>query len=81
VKPLEKRVGELERSIASLEKKVAEHNQELSKPEVYDDPERRDKLLHEARTAQRELERSFEEWTESNERLDQLRGELKSMEG
>jgi ATP-binding cassette subfamily F protein 3 len=81
VKPLEKRVGELERSIARLEKTIVEHNTELSKPEVYDDPERRDELLNEARNAQRELERSFEEWTESNEKLEQLRGELKSMEG
>lgn len=81
VKPLEKRVGELERSIAKLEKTIAEHNEELSKPEVYDDAERRDKLLQEAQTAQRELERSFEEWTESNEKLEQLRGELKAMEG
>ncbi|MBT8469319.1 MAG: ABC-F family ATP-binding cassette domain-containing protein [Deltaproteobacteria bacterium] len=81
VKPLEKRVGELERTIARLEKTIAEHNEELSKPEVYDDSERRDELLREARSAQRELERSFEEWTESNEKLEQLRGELESMEG
>ncbi|MGB5414019.1 MAG: ABC-F family ATP-binding cassette domain-containing protein [Polyangiales bacterium] len=81
VKPLEKCVGELERSIARLEKTIAEHNEELSKPEVYDDPERRDELLQEARSAQRELERAFEEWTESNEKLEQLRGELKAMEG
>ncbi len=81
VKPLEKRVGELEQSIAGLEKTIAEHNEELSEPEVYEDPERRDKLLHEARESQRELERAFEEWTESNERLEQLRRELKSMEG
>jgi ATP-binding cassette subfamily F protein 3 len=81
VKPLEKRVGELEQSIARLEKTIAEHNEELSEPEVYEDPERRDKLLHEARKSQRQLERAFEEWTESNERLEQLRRELKSMEG
>ncbi len=81
VRPLEKRVGELEQSIARLEKKIAKGNEELSKPEVYGEPERRDRLLHEARTAQRELERAFDEWTESNERLEQLRGELKSMEG
>jgi ATP-binding cassette subfamily F protein 3 len=81
VKPLEKRVAKLEQSIERLEKTIAEHNVELSKPEVYDDPERRDELLQEARTAQRKLERSFEEWTESNEKLEQLRGELKSMEG
>ena len=81
VKPLEKRVGELERSIATLEKTIAVHNQELSKPEVYDEPELRDRLLQEARTAQQELNRAFDEWTESNERLEQLRSELKSMEG
>ena len=81
VKPLEKRVGELEQSIARLEKTITEHNEALSEPEVYEDPERRDKLLHEAQKSQRELERAFEEWTESNERLEQLRRELKSMEG
>ncbi|MGB9337615.1 MAG: hypothetical protein WCB63_00205 [Polyangiales bacterium] len=81
VKPLEKRVGELEQTIARLEKTIAAHNEELSKPEVYDDPERRDTLLGEAKGARRELDRAFEEWTESNERLEQIRGELKSMEG
>jgi len=81
VRPLEKRVGELEQSIARLEKTITEHNEALSEPEVYEDPERRDKLLHEAQKSQRELERAFEEWTESNERLEQLRRELKSMEG
>ena len=81
VKPLEKRVAELEQSIARLEKTIAEHNAELSKPEVYEDAARRDDLMQEARTAQRELERAFEEWTESNEKLEQLRGELKAMEG
>ena len=81
VKPLEKRVGELEQTIARLEKTIAAHNEQLSKPEVYDDPERRDTLLREAKGARRELDRAFEEWSESNERLEQIRGELKSMEG
>jgi len=81
VKPLEKRVGELEQAIARLETTIGAHNEELSKPEVYDDAGRRDALLREVREAQSELDRNFEEWTESNERLERLRSELKSMEG
>jgi ATP-binding cassette subfamily F protein 3 len=73
LKPLEKRVGTLEQAIAKLEKLIAEHNEELSKPEVYDDADRRDTLLREVQQAQAELERSFEEWTESHERLEELR--------
>jgi ATP-binding cassette subfamily F protein 3 len=73
LKPLEKRVGTLEQAIAKLEKLIAEHNEELSKPEVYDDADRRDTLLREVQQAQAELERSFEEWTASHERLEELR--------
>ena len=76
VKPLEKRVASLEETIAKLERVIAEHNDELSKPEVYDDAERRDALLREVQEAQAELERSFAEWTESHERLEQLRAEI-----
>jgi len=76
LKPLEKRVGTLEQAIARLEKLIAEHNDELSKPEVYDDADRRDTLLREVQQAQAELERSFEEWTESHERLEELRATL-----
>jgi ATP-binding cassette subfamily F protein 3 len=78
VKPLEKRVGEIERTIARLEQVIAEHNQELSKPEVYDDAERRDTLLREVQEAQTDLDRSFAEWTESNEKLEQLRAEIEA---
>jgi len=78
VKPLEKRVGILEHTIAKLELQIAEHNAELSKPEVYDDAERRDTLLRGVQQAQAELERSFSEWTESHERLEALRAELES---
>jgi ATP-binding cassette subfamily F protein 3 len=79
VKPLEKRVATLEQTIARLEKMIAKHNDELSKPEVYDDAERRDTLLREVQEAQTELERSFAEWTESNEKLEQLRAEIESV--
>ena len=80
VKPLEKRVGELEKAIESLEKRVADHNEELSKPEVYDDAGRRDALLREVQEAQSELDRSFEDWTASNEKLELLRAELRAEE-
>ena len=76
VKPLEKRVTKLEQTIAKLEQTIAAHNEELSKPEVYDDPERRDTLLREVREAQSALDRSFADWTESHEKLEELRAEL-----
>jgi ATP-binding cassette subfamily F protein 3 len=78
VKPLEKRVGELEETIARFEQRITEHNEELSKPEVYDDAARRDTLLREVREAQAQLDRSFAEWTESNEQLEQLRAEIEA---
>ncbi|MGB8330038.1 MAG: ABC-F family ATP-binding cassette domain-containing protein [Polyangiales bacterium] len=79
IKPLEKRVSTLERTIAKLEQRIVEHNEELSKPEVYEDPERRDTLLREVREAQTELERFLVEWTTSNEKLEDLRAELEAL--
>jgi ATP-binding cassette subfamily F protein 3 len=76
LRPLERRVTTLEQTIATLERSIETHNEELSKPEVYDDADRRDTLLREARRAQNELERSLEEWTEAQERLEELRAEL-----
>lgn len=76
LRPLERRVTTLEQTIATLERSIETHNEELSKPEVYDDADRRDTLLREARQAQNELERSLEEWTEAQERLEELRAEL-----
>jgi ATP-binding cassette subfamily F protein 3 len=78
LKPLEKRVGALEQTIAKLERVIAEHNEELSNPEIYDDAERRDTLLREVQEAQTQLDRSFEAWTESHEKLEELRAELES---
>jgi ATP-binding cassette subfamily F protein 3 len=76
VKPLEKRVAKLEQTIAKLEQTIATHNEELSKPEVYDDPERRDTLLRDVREAQSALDQTFADWTESHEKLEELRAEL-----
>jgi len=81
LKPLEKRVRTLEQKIAELEETIAEHNETLSNPEIYDDAERRDALLREVREAQTSLDRSFEEWTESHQRLEELRTGLGSGRG
>ena len=78
MKPLEKRVGALEESIATLEREIAEHNDELSEPEVYDDAGRRDTLLRAVQEAQSKLDRCFAEWTESNEKLEHLRAEIEA---
>lgn len=73
LKPLEQRVRMLEENIARLERTITEHNEALSDPELYDDAERRDTLLRQVKDAQTALDRSFEEWTESHERLEDLR--------
>jgi ATP-binding cassette subfamily F protein 3 len=76
LRPLERSVATLEQAIAALEQSIETHNEQLSNPEVYEDAKRRDTLLREVRRAQAELERSFEEWTEAQERLEELRAEL-----
>ena len=70
LKPLEKRVGKLENNIAALEKTIAEHNEELSTPDVYDDAARRDTLLREVAEAQVKLELTLEEWAEAQQKLE-----------
>ncbi len=72
VKPLEKRITELEETIAALESTIAEHNVDLSRPEVYDDPARRDSLLRNVTEAQAALEQAFEEWTKAQQTLEEL---------
>lgn len=74
-KPLEKRVNALERRIAELEKTVAQHTEDLSNPELYDDAEKRDSVIQDMHTAQAELEHSLEEWTTGQEMLAQLQAE------
>ena len=72
VKPLQKRVGELEGVIATLESTIAKHNEELSRPDVYDDADRRDALLREVAEAQVKLDLALEEWTEAQQKLEEL---------
>jgi ATP-binding cassette subfamily F protein 3 len=58
--------------IEALETTIADHNEELSNPEVYDDADRRDELLREVSEAQMKLENAFEEWTEAQHQLEEL---------
>ena len=74
LKPVERRVAELEKSIATLEGAIDVHNEQLSKPEIYDDPARRDGLLRDVAEAQAALEQAFEEWTKAQQMLEELQG-------
>ncbi len=73
LKPLEKRVKALEKRIAELENALAQHTEDLSKPELYDNAQKRDSVIREMQAAQTELERSLEEWEESHEKLERLK--------
>lgn len=76
VKPLEKRVAELEVRIAELEGVVATQTEELSRPELYDDADARNQVVTALARAQAELDVALDEWTEAQQKLDVLRGEL-----
>ena len=73
LKPLEKRVSKLESTIATLEATIAAHNEELSSPEGFDDPGRRDTLLREIAEAHSKLDRTMDLWTEAQGKLEALR--------
>jgi ATP-binding cassette subfamily F protein 3 len=75
LKPLEKRVAKLESAIATLEATIASHNEELSSPEAYDDPGRRDTLLREIAEAHSKLDLTMDQWTEAQGTLEALRAE------
>jgi ATP-binding cassette subfamily F protein 3 len=71
-KPLEKRIAELEEKIAARELTIKNHNEELSRPDVYTDPNRRDTLLREVAEAQVDLDMALEAWTEAQQKLEEL---------
>ena len=74
--PLRRRTDELEARIDELERTQAKRNEELSKPELYADAARRDRLLEEFRGTQAELEEALEEWSSVQAQLDTARNEL-----
>ena len=74
--PLRRRTDELEARIDELERAQGERSEELSKPELYADHARRDRLLEEFGGAQTELEEALEEWSSVQSELDAARNEL-----
>ncbi len=71
-KPLEKQIAALEEKIAARELTIKKHNEELSRPDVYTDAERRDTLLREVAEAQIDLDMALEQWTEVQGKLEAL---------
>ena len=71
-KPLEKQIVALEEKIAARELTIKNHNEELSRPDVYTDAERRDTLLREVAEAQIDLDMALEQWTEVQGKLEAL---------
>ncbi len=72
LKPLQNKVAALEDTIATLERTIAEHNQELSKPDLYEDSGRRDTLLREIAEAHAKLDKAMDEWSDAQHELDSL---------
>ena len=70
LRPLEKRSKELEERIATLEREQAERSSALSDPAVYEDAEKRDRLLSEVQRAQAELDVANDAWLEVLEQLE-----------
>ena len=62
IKPLEKKVADLEERIAVLEAEQKTRSAELSDPAVYDDAPRRNKLLSDFQTAQDKLDELNPRW-------------------
>jgi ATP-binding cassette subfamily F protein 3 len=72
IKPMQNRVAALEATIASLEAMIAEHNEELSKPEIYQDAARRDELVKGVAEAHAKLDKAMDEWTVAQGELEAL---------
>jgi ATP-binding cassette subfamily F protein 3 len=76
LEPLRKRVRELEARIAELEKAQSERAELLSDPALYEDPERRDRVLAEHGKAAEEIESLTAQWMESQQELEEAEGAL-----
>lgn len=76
IKPLENRIAELEVRIAELEGIVSSHTHELSQPTLYEDADARNRVVAALARAQAELDVALDAWTEAQQKLEALRGEL-----
>ncbi len=73
LKPLEKKVADLEERIAVLEAEQKTRSAELSDPAVYDDAPRRNKLLTDFQTAQDKLDELNPRWEAAMAELEAAR--------
>ena len=80
VGPLEKKVADTERRIAELEEAQAERSSQLADPSIYDDADKRNKLLNEFRKGSNKLEELNLRWEHSVEALEQAQKELGDLE-
>ena len=76
LKPLEKRVSDLEERIAVLEVEQKTRSAELSDPAVYDDAARRNKLLSDFQAAQDKLDELNPRWEAAMAELESARAAL-----
>ncbi len=76
LRPLERRVAELEARIATLEEAQKKRTEELSDPAVYQDAARRDALMQAFAREKAELEVATDTWMEVQEELEALKASL-----
>ena len=76
VGPLEKQVAQLEDRIATLEAEQKVRSAELSDPAVYDDAQRRNKLLGDYQTATDKLEELTARWEQAMAELEAAKAEF-----
>ncbi|MFC4025480.1 ABC-F family ATP-binding cassette domain-containing protein [Oceanobacillus longus] len=65
----ERRIAELEEMIERLELEISEMEEEMTKPEVYQDHEKSLELTHKVSSTKQEAEQLMEEWTSLQENL------------
>ncbi|MBA2541147.1 MAG: ABC-F family ATP-binding cassette domain-containing protein [Deltaproteobacteria bacterium] len=76
LKPLEKKVADLEERIGVLEAEQKTRSAELSDPGVYDDAQRRNKLLSDFQSAQDKLDELNPRWEKTMAELEAARAAL-----
>lgn len=77
LKPLRKKVANLERTIAELEAKQKEMTEALSYPAVFEDAVRRDEMTGALGEIAEQLEAKTAAWMQSQEELDQAEAKLR----
>ncbi len=76
LRPIERRIGDLEKRIEKLEAAQAKRTAEMSDPKVYEDSQKMMEVQKDFSRAQVELEVAMESWSEETEKLDQAKAKL-----